>query len=139
MIPLKPSQSPSSVSSPLLCASFKLARAACAKSAQQKGVTRREGIGLAQRSHSDILRNPFADTRNFTSRRLTLDSTHSGYKPEQLAALYQALLTRLEAIPGVRSASISGCTPLEGCGTPGRYIFAEGQVEHPEDRRRVGG
>ena len=69
---------------------------------------------------------------------VTLDSTHSGYKPEQLAALYQALLARLEAIPGVRSASISGCTPLEGCGTPGRYIFAEGQVEHPEDRRRVG-
>jgi len=69
---------------------------------------------------------------------VTVDSSHSGYKPEQLAALYQALLPRLEAIPGVRSASISGCTPLEGCGTPGRYIFAEGHVERAEDRRRVG-
>jgi predicted permease len=69
---------------------------------------------------------------------VTLDSTHSGYKPEQLAALYRALLPRLEAIPGVRSASISGCTPLEGCGTPSRYIFAEAHVERTEDRRRAG-
>ncbi len=69
---------------------------------------------------------------------VTLDPTHSGYKPEQLAAFYRALLPRLEAIPGVRSASISGCTPLEGCGTPGRYIFAEGHMERTEDRRRVG-
>lgn len=69
---------------------------------------------------------------------VTVDSTHSGYKPEQLAALYQDLAPRLEAIPGVRSVSISGCTPLQGCGTPGRYIFAEGHVERTEDRRRVG-
>ncbi len=68
---------------------------------------------------------------------VTLDSTRSGFTPENLAALYQALLPRLEAIPGVHSASISGCTPLQGCGTPGRYIFAEGHVEQAEDRRRV--
>ncbi len=68
---------------------------------------------------------------------VTLDSTHSGYQPEQLAAIYRFLLRRLEAIPGVRSASISGCTPLEGCGTPGRYIFAEGRTERTEDRRRA--
>ncbi len=68
---------------------------------------------------------------------LTLDPAHSGYKPQQLATLYQALLSRLEAIPEVRSASISGCTPLEGCGTPGRYIFAEGHMERADDRRRA--
>jgi predicted permease len=69
---------------------------------------------------------------------VSLDSTHSGYKPAQLSTLYQTLLHRLEAIPGVRSSSISGCTPLQGCGTPGRYIFAEGHVERPENRRYVG-
>lgn len=69
---------------------------------------------------------------------VSLDSTHSGYKPAQLSMLYQTLLPRLYAIPGVRSASISGCTPLQGCGTPGRYIFAEGHVERPENRRHVG-
>lgn len=69
---------------------------------------------------------------------VSLDSTHSGYKPAQLSTLYQTLLPRLEAIPGVRSASISGCTPLQGCGTPGRYIFAEGHVDLPENRKHVG-
>ena len=69
---------------------------------------------------------------------ISVDSTHSGYRPAQLSTLYQSLLSRLGTIPGVRSASISGCTPLQGCGTPGRYIFAEGHVELPENRRRVG-
>ena len=61
-----------------------------------------------------------------------------GYQPARLAPFYRTLLPRLEALPGVRAASISGCTPLEGCGTPGRYIFAEGHVERREDRRRTG-
>ena len=43
---------------------------------------------------------------------VSLDSTHSGYNPAQLSKLYQSVLPRLEAIAGVRSASISGCTPL---------------------------
>ena len=68
---------------------------------------------------------------------VTLDSTRSGFKPEQLAALYQTLLPRLEAIPGVLSASISGCTPLEGCGSPGRYMSAEGHVEPSARRQRT--
>ena len=67
---------------------------------------------------------------------VTVDPTHSGYKPEQLGALYQAALRRLEAIPGVRSASISGCTPLQGCGSGSRYVNAEGHVERREDRQR---
>ncbi len=69
---------------------------------------------------------------------VSLDSTHSGYKPAQLSILYQTTLPRLEAIPGVSSASASGCTPLQGCGTPGRHIFAEGHVERSENRRYVG-
>ncbi len=89
-------------------------------------------------NHLSRLRNFDLGFRSDHVLLVTLDSTHSGYKPEHLAALYQALLPRLAAIPGVRSASISGCTPLEGCGTPGRYIFAEGHIEPTEDRRRVG-
>src|SRR5689334_22141680 len=46
----------------------------------------------------------------------TIDLSGSGYKSGQLAARYQELLARLQTIPGVRSASASGCTPLEGCG-----------------------
>jgi putative ABC transport system permease protein len=67
----------------------------------------------------------------------TLDPTHSGYGPEQLGAIYQTLLPRLETIPGVRSASITGCTPLQGCGAGGRYLIAEGFAEPPANRRRT--
>ncbi len=88
-------------------------------------------------NHLSRLRNFDLGFRSDHVLLVTLDPTHSGYNPGQLAAFYQALLSRLEAIPGVRSASISGCTPLEGCGTPGRYMFAEGHVERLEDRRRA--
>jgi predicted permease len=67
---------------------------------------------------------------------VTIDPSAGGYKPEQLAAPYQQLLARLQMLPGVRSASISGCTPIEGCGSGARYLIAEGQVEAPEERQR---
>jgi len=79
-------------------------------------------------THLSRLRNFDLGFRSDHVLLVTLDPTHSGYKPEQLAAFYKALLSRLETIPGVRSVSISGCTPLEGCETPGRYLFAEGHV-----------
>ncbi|HLK64046.1 MAG TPA: ABC transporter permease [Bryobacteraceae bacterium] len=64
-----------------------------------------------------------------------LDPWRSGYKREQLAAPYQDLLARFEAIPGVRSASISGCVPLEGCGSGARFMATDEHVERYEDRR----
>lgn len=88
-------------------------------------------------NHLSRLRNFNLGFRSDHVLLITIDPSRSGYKLEQLAAFYHVLLHRFEAIPGVRSASISGCTPLEGCGTPGRYIFAEGHVERPEDRHRV--
>jgi putative ABC transport system permease protein len=68
---------------------------------------------------------------------VTVDPDHSGYRREQLTAPYKELLARMETIPQVRSASISGCTPLEGCGSGSRYLFAEGHVELPEERKRT--
>lgn len=68
---------------------------------------------------------------------MTLDPARSGYRRAQLAEPYRQLLARLESIPGVRSASISGCTPLEGCGSGGRYLIVDGYVEQPESRQRT--
>ncbi len=89
-------------------------------------------------NHLSRLRNFDLGFRSDHVLLVTLDLSHSPYKPAQLAALYQSVLARVEALPGVRSASISGCTPLEGCGTPGRYMFAEGHLERPDNRRRAG-
>jgi len=69
---------------------------------------------------------------------LNVDPSHSGYKREQLAAPYQELLVRLESLAGVRSASITTCTPMQGCGLGSRYLIAEGDTGRREDRLFTG-
>ncbi len=88
-------------------------------------------------NHVTRLRNFDLGFRSDHVLQVTVDPSHSEYKTEQLAARYRELLSRLQAIPMVRSVSISGCTPLEGCGSGGRFPIAEGHVERPEDRQRT--
>lgn len=47
---------------------------------------------------------------------VTLDTAHSGYKPEQYARLSEQLIAQLETIPGVKSATVSSMSPMEGPG-----------------------
>jgi predicted permease len=63
-----------------------------------------------------------------------LDPARRGLSRAQLAPMYRDLQARLESIPGVRSASITGCTPIQGCGASA-FVVAEGFAERPEDRR----
>ena len=67
---------------------------------------------------------------------VTLNPQGSGYNRVQLTALYKDLLDRLQALPGVRAATLSGVTPIEG---PAGSSFAtvEGHQEAPADRRRL--
>lgn len=67
---------------------------------------------------------------------VTLDPARSGYKDEQLSHLYQELLGRLEALPGVRSATLSAPTPISGAGAAS-FVTVPGFEERPEDRRYV--
>jgi predicted permease len=67
---------------------------------------------------------------------MTLDPARNGYSPAQLSRAYQELLGHLQAIPGVRSATISGPGPLSGAGAS-RFVTVEGYPERPEDRRYV--
>jgi predicted permease len=66
----------------------------------------------------------------------TLDPAKSGYASDQLFALYQDLLQRLGEIPGVRSVTLSGVTPISGAGAS-HFIRVEGFEESPEARRYV--
>ena len=67
---------------------------------------------------------------------VSLDTAHSGYSAEQLALLYQELLGRLDALPGVRSATIGSPTPISGGGAAS-FVDVEGYQQKPEDRRYV--
>src|ERR1039457_6575211 len=89
-------------------------------------------------SHLTRLRNFDLGFRSDHVLLANVDPSRSGYQREQLIAAYGEMLTRLEAIPRVRSVSITGCTPLQGCGAGSRYLFAEGHAELPEDRLRAG-
>jgi predicted permease len=76
-------------------------------------------------SHLSRLRNLDLGFRSDHVLLIQLDPARSGHRREQLIQPYQELLARLEAIPGVRSASITGCTPIQGCGMS-RFVTAEG-------------
>jgi predicted permease len=67
---------------------------------------------------------------------VTLDPVRSGYERLQLSQMYQGLLGRLETIPGVRSATLSGVTPIEGPGAS-RFVNMEDHQERSEDRRYI--
>jgi predicted permease len=66
---------------------------------------------------------------------VTLDPAGSGYDAGELARTYRQLLERLETVPGVRSASLGGMTPISGAGAS-RYVDVEGYQDTPGERRR---
>jgi predicted permease len=62
-----------------------------------------------------------------------LDPAHTGYDAAQWSRLSQELLAQLQALPGVRSATLSGVTPMLGAGASS-FAVVEG---HPENHREV--
>ncbi len=56
----------------------------------------------------------------------------AGYQPERLNALYDRILSRVDALPGVRSAAISGGPPMSQ-GTWGSPIDLDGRPTPPNE------
>jgi putative ABC transport system permease protein len=65
-----------------------------------------------------------------------LDPSHSGYTPEKMRGLLMGVLERLQAIPGVRSASLSWNPPIAGGGSS-RTVSVEGRAPGPEADREI--
>jgi len=63
-----------------------------------------------------------------------LNAASSGYERERLSRAYQELLGRLEAIPGVRSATLCAFYPMAGVGGM-RPATVEGYQAKPGERR----
>lgn len=63
--------------------------------------------------HVSRLRNLDLGFRSDHVLLMAIDTTRSGYQRAQLAAPFEQLMSRLENIAGVRSAAISGCTPIQ--------------------------
>ncbi len=67
---------------------------------------------------------------------VNLDPSRSGLAPAQLAPLYETLLSRLQAIPGVTAATLCAVSPIDP-GQALRFVTVPGFQEAPEDRRYV--
>jgi predicted permease len=86
--------------------------------------------------HLSNLRNVGLGFERQSVLLVTIDPSHAGYERSQLAPLFDELLERMQAIPGVRSATLSAVTPVEGPGAA-RMVNLEGFQETPEDRRFI--
>ncbi|HUI58419.1 MAG TPA: ABC transporter permease [Bryobacteraceae bacterium] len=64
----------------------------------------------------------------------TLDPSRTGYSRAQLARPFQEILERLSALPQVRSATLSGVTPVLGAGA-NRDATVEGYQDKPGELR----
>ena len=65
-----------------------------------------------------------------------IDPRAKGYGDEQIATLYQRVCERIEAIPGVRSATISEFAALSGSGRNGP-TYVEGRAPLPRNENNV--
>ena len=86
--------------------------------------------------HVSTLRNVGLGFERQSVLLVTLDPSHAGYERNQLAPLFDELLERMQAIPGVGSATLSAVTPIEGPGAA-RMVNVEGFQEKPDDRRFI--
>jgi len=100
------------------------------------------GLSVVVLSLAGVFARHLSDLRNHLGFErdhlllVRLDTAHSGYSAAQLALLYQELLGRLDALPGVRSATIGSPTPISGGGAAS-FVDVEGYPQKPEDRRYV--
>ena len=86
-------------------------------------------------NHLSSLRNVGLGFDRSSVLLMTIDPSRTGYTPEQLSGPYQDLLTRIAAMPNVRSATISAVTPIHGAGAS-RFVNMAG-VQEPPDRFRT--
>jgi predicted permease len=93
------------------------------------------GTGLFIRHLSDLRNVDLGFTRD-SLLLVSLDPSRSGYERLQLSRSYQQLLGEVEAIPGVRSVTLSAMTPISGA-AGSRFATVEGFQERPEARRRL--
>ena len=81
------------------------------------------------------LRNLHADDTGMSRSNVLLVNTNpkfAGYPPERLNALYERVVSRVDELPGVRSASMSGAPPLSR-GNWGSPIDLDGRHTPPNE------
>jgi predicted permease len=87
--------------------------------------------GLLVRTLRNLEHQDFGFNRE-NQLMVNFDAKTVGYKPEQLPGLYQRILDRMQALPGVRSATLAGTPPM----SPGSWdapISIKGYAAQPNE------
>jgi putative ABC transport system permease protein len=87
-------------------------------------------------NHLSNLRNLNLGFKRDSVLLVTLDPSRGGYERLQLSNRYRDLLSRLQSIPGVSAATLSGTTPISGAGAS-RFVNVDGVPQRAEDRGYV--
>lgn len=88
------------------------------------------GAGLLVRTLQNLAHLPFGFDDNHLLAA-DIDLRLAGYKPAQLPGLFQRIQTRLQALPGAQSASISAAAPL----SDGSWVLATQRL-HPDGQSK---
>ena len=90
------------------------------------------GAGLFARSFGNLASLPLG----FEPRVLwvAISPSVGGYELPELAALYQRIIARAEALPGVESATIAMCGLMTGCRSAVDGLAIEGYVSQPGEQ-----
>lgn len=67
----------------------------------------------------------------------SIDARVGGYEEPELAALYQRIVSRVEALPGVQSATVAMCGLMTGCRSGADGLEITGYVSQPGEQVAV--
>ena len=90
------------------------------------------GAGLFARSFNNLVTQPLGVVDQVLS--VAISPSIGGYKIEELPALYQRIIERVEAIPGVQSATIAMCGVMTGCRSNSDGIQISGYTAQPDEQ-----
>jgi predicted permease len=85
--------------------------------------------------HLSTLRNRGLGFDRRSVLLVKLDTARAAYDRKQLGRRFTVLLERFESLPGVRSATVSGTTPIHGAAAS-RFVTVHGFEDAPASRRR---
>ena len=90
------------------------------------------GAGLFARSFNNLITQPLGIEEQVLS--VAISPSIGGYKVEELPSLYQRIIERVAAIPGVESATIAMCGVMTGCRSNSDGIQIAGYNPQPGEQ-----
>ena len=90
------------------------------------------GAGLFARSFNNLVTEPLGVHESVLS--VSINPSLGGYRQTELPALYQRILDRVDAIPGVESSTTAMCGLLTGCRSNSDGVAISGYTPQPGEQ-----